>query len=141
MDINTIGKNKVKPGLPKLSPGDNVRVSFKVKEASRERLQTFPGLIIKVTRHNSGGNFTVRRVTSGIGVEHTFPLASPLLEKIEVVRHGKVRRSKLYYIRRLSTKEARLKERRERISEATSPAPVEDMLTAPEPEAPASEAE
>lgn len=141
MDINTIGKNKVKPGLPKLSPGDNVRVSFKVKEASRERLQTFPGLIIKVTRHNSGGNFTVRRVTSGIGVEHTFPLASPLLEKIEVVRHGKVRRSKLYYIRRLSTKEARLKERRDRVTEATSPAPVEDMLTAPEPEAPASEAE
>jgi len=141
MDINTVGKNKVKPGLPKLSPGDNVRVSFKVKEASRERLQTFPGLIIKVTRHNSGGNFTVRRVTSGIGVEHTFPLASPLLEKIEVVRHGKVRRSKLYYIRRLSTKEARLKERRERIAEATSPAPVEDMLTVPEPEAPASEAE
>jgi len=138
MDINTIGKNKVKPGLPKLSPGDNVRVSFKIKEASRERLQTFPGLIIKVTRHNSGGNFTVRRVTSGIGVEHTFPLASPLLEKIEVVRHGKVRRSKLYYIRRLSTKEARLKERRERISEAASPAPVEDMLTVPEPEAPAS---
>jgi len=139
MDINTIGKNKVKPGLPKLSPGDNVRVSFKIKEASRERLQTFPGLIIKVTRHNSGGNFTVRRVTSGIGVEHTFPLASPLLEKIEVVRHGKVRRSKLYYIRRLSTKEARLKERRERISEAASPAIVEDMLTTPEPEAPASE--
>jgi large subunit ribosomal protein L19 len=139
MDINTIGKNKVKPGLPKLSPGDNVRVSFKIKEASRERVQTFPGLIIKVTKHNSGGNFTVRRVTSGIGVEHTFPLASPLLEKIEVVRHGKVRRAKLYYIRRLSTKEARLKERRDRITEAVSPAVVEDMLTAPEPEAPASE--
>ncbi|MFA5064429.1 MAG: 50S ribosomal protein L19 [Dehalococcoidia bacterium] len=141
MDISIVGKNKVKPGLPKLAPGDNVRVSFKVKEASRERLQTFPGLIIKVTRHNSGGNFTVRRVTSGIGVEHTFPLASPLLDKIEVVRHGKVRRSKLYYIRRLSTKEARLKERRDRIAEATSPAQVEDMVTAPEPEAPASEAE
>jgi len=146
MDINTIGKNKIKPSLPKLAPGDNVRVSFKIKEASRERLQTFPGLIIKVTRHNSGGNFTVRRVTSGIGVEHTFPLASPLLEKIEVVRHGKVRRSKLYYIRRLSTKEARLKERRERIAEATSPTPVEDMLTAapeaaPEPEVLASEPE
>jgi len=141
MDINTIGKNKVKPGLPKLSPGDNVRVSFKIKEASRERLQVFPGLIIKVTRHNSGGNFTVRRVTSGIGVEHTFPLASPLLDKIEVMRHGKVRRSKLYYIRRLSTKEARLKERRERVAEATSPAPVEDMLTAPEAEVPSSETE
>ena len=138
--MSTIGKNKVKPGLPKLSPGDNVRVSFKIKEASLERVQTFPGLIIKITKHNSGGNFTVRRVTSGIGVEHTFPLASPLLEKIEVVRHGKVRRAKLYYIRRLSTKEARLKERRDRITEATSPAIVEDMLTAaPEPEAPAGE--
>ncbi|MEI6186109.1 MAG: 50S ribosomal protein L19 [Dehalococcoidia bacterium] len=137
--MSTIGKNKVKPGLPKLSPGDNVRVSFKIKEASRERVQTFPGLIIKITKHNSGGNFTVRRVTSGIGVEHTFPLASPLLEKIEVVRHGKVRRAKLYYIRRLSTKEARLKERRDRITEAISPATVEDMLTAPQPEAPAGE--
>jgi large subunit ribosomal protein L19 len=140
MDMSTIGKNTVKPGLPKLSPGDNVRVSFKIKEASRERVQTFPGLIIKITKHNSGGNFTVRRVTSGIGVEHTFPLASPLLDKIEIVRHGKVRRSKLYYIRRLSTKEARLKERRDRITERVSPAVVEDMLTAtPEAEAPASE--
>jgi large subunit ribosomal protein L19 len=121
MDINVIGKNKVSPNLPRLSPGDNVRVSFKIKEASRERVQTFPGLIIKVARHNSGGNFTVRRVTNGIGVEHTFPFASPLLEKIEVVRHGKVRRSKLYYIRRLSTKEARLKERRENIAAAEKP--------------------
>lgn len=117
MDINVIGKNKVSTKIPKLSPGDNVRVSFKVKEASRERVQTFPGLIIKVARNNAGGNFTVRRVTSGVGVEHTFPLASPLLEKVEVVRHGKVRRSKLYYIRRLSTKEARLKERRESSAE------------------------
>ena len=132
------GKNKVNENLPKLSPGDNVRVSFKIKEANRERVQTFPGLIIKVSRHQSGGNFTVRRVTSGIGVEHTFPLASPLLEKIEVVRHGKVRRSKLYYIRRLSTKEARLKERRERLAElAIEPVVPEEAVqpaaAAPEP--------
>jgi large subunit ribosomal protein L19 len=120
MDITALGKNKINPNLPKLAPGDNVRVSFKIKEANRERTQTFPGLIIKIARHNSGGNFTVRRVTSGIGVEHTFPFASPLLEKIEVVRHGKVRRSKLYYIRRLSTKEARLKERRETVAEAAA---------------------
>lgn len=125
MDISAVGKNKINPNLPKLSPGDNVRVSFKIKEASRERVQTFPGLIIKVARHNSGGNFTVRRVTSGVGVEHTFPLASPLLEKIEVVRHGKVRRSKLYYIRRLSTKEARLKERRETVAEAAAKIGIE----------------
>jgi large subunit ribosomal protein L19 len=132
MDIKAIGKNKVTPGLPKLAPGDNVRVSFKIKEANRERLQVFPGLIIKVARHNSGGNFTVRRVTSGVGVEHTFPLASPLLEKIEVVRHGKVRRAKLYYIRRLSTKEARLKERRDTVVLATETAVPEVVVGAPE---------
>jgi large subunit ribosomal protein L19 len=139
MDISALGKNKVNPNLPKLSPGDNVRVSFKIKEANRERVQTFPGLIIKVARHNSGGNFTVRRVTSGVGVEHTFPLASPLLEKIEVVRHGKVRRSKLYYIRRLSTKEARLKERRETIAETAAKAPVEEVVATSEPASPATE--
>jgi large subunit ribosomal protein L19 len=138
MDISIIGKNKVNPDSTKIAPGDSVRVSFKVKEANRERLQTFPGLIIKIARHNSGGNFTVRRVTSGVGVEHTFPLASPLLEKIEVVRHGKVRRAKLYYIRRLSTKEARLKERRERVTQATAAADVA-VLGAVEPEAPATE--
>ena len=137
MDINAIAKNKVTAGLPKLAPGDSVRVSFKIKEAARERLQVFPGLIIKVARHNSGGNFTVRRVTSGVGVEHTFPLASPLLEKIEVVRHGKVRRSKLYYIRRLSTREARLKERRDNVAQVAVP----DMLEAKavQPEAPVTE--
>jgi large subunit ribosomal protein L19 len=140
MDISALGKNKVNPNLPKLSPGDNVRVSFKIKEANRERVQTFPGLIIKVARHNSGGNFTVRRVTSGVGVEHTFPLASPLLEKIEVVRHGKVRRSKLYYIRRLSTKEARLKERRETIAEvAAKTAAVEEAAAPSGPASPATE--
>ncbi|MBN1374641.1 MAG: 50S ribosomal protein L19 [Dehalococcoidia bacterium] len=130
MDITVLGKNKVSAKLPKLAPGDSVRVSFKIKEASRERIQTFPGLIIKLVKNVSGGNVTVRRVTSGVGVEHTFPLASPLLEKIEVVRHGKVRRSKLYYIRRLSTKEARLKERRERVEEAKAPAEASEA-TAP----------
>ena len=141
MDISVIGKNKINANIPKLAPGDNVRVSFKIKEANRERLQTFPGLIIKVVRSGSGGNFTVRRVTSGVGVEHTFPLASPLLEKVEVVRHGKVRRSKLYYIRRLSTKEARLKERRESIAETQAAAPVEATpeAAAPAESAPASE--
>ncbi len=128
MDIKSINKTKANPNIPKLSPGDNVRVSFKVKEANRERLQIFPGLVIKVTRNTGGGNFTVRRVTYGVGVEHTFPLASPLLEKVEVLRHGKVRRSKLYYIRRLSTKEARLKERRERLVEKTGTVESEEII-------------
>ena len=139
MSANAV--NQVKPGLniPRINPGDTVRVTFKVKEAARERLQTFPGLVIKV-KHGNAGSFTVRRVTSGVGVEHTFPFASPLLDKVEVVRHGKVRRAKLYYIRRLSAKEARLKERRERMEETAAIVP--EMTTAEavepqeEPEAP-----
>ena len=119
MKIDTIVKTKSKKKMPKISPGDTVKVSFKVKEANRERVQTLNGLVVRARKGTGGGNFTVRRVTYGIGVEHTFPLASPLLEKVEVVRHGKVRRAKLYYIRRLSAREARLKERRERIAETT----------------------
>jgi large subunit ribosomal protein L19 len=135
MNIDSLCKVKSNPGLPRISPGDTVKVSFKVKEATRERLQTFPGLVIKVRKGRGGGNFTVRRVTSGIGVEHTFPMASPLLNKVEVVRHGKVRRAKLYYMRELSTKEARLKERREKIDEsaiAVEPAETAEEEKAPE---------
>src|SRR4030065_2859082 len=117
MNINSINQVKVNPKIPQVSPGDTVKVSFKVKEANRERVQTLNGLVVRARKGASGGNFTVRRVTYGIGVEHTFPFASPLLEKVEVVRHGKVRRAKLYYIRRLSAREARLKERRERLEE------------------------
>src|SRR4030043_1807974 len=115
MNINSISQVKVNPKIPQISPGDTVKVSFKVKEANRERVQTLSGLVVRARKGAGGGNFTVRRVTSGVGVEHTFPFASPFLEKVEVVRHGKVRRAKLYYIRRLSAREARLKERRERM--------------------------
>jgi large subunit ribosomal protein L19 len=120
MNVNSISQTKVNPKIPKISPGDTVKVSFKVKEAGRERVQTLLGLVVRVRRGVGGGNFTVRRVTYGVGVEHTFPFASPFLEKVEVVRHGKVRRAKLYYIRRLSAKEARLKERREKVAEEAS---------------------
>jgi large subunit ribosomal protein L19 len=117
MNINSISQTKINPKIPPISPGDTVKVSFKVKEANRERVQTLSGLVVRARKGAAGGNFTVRRVTGGIGVEHTFPFASPSLEKVEVVRHGKVRRAKLYYIRRLSAREARLKERRERMAE------------------------
>jgi large subunit ribosomal protein L19 len=120
MNVNSISQIKVNPNIPQISPGDTVRVSFKVKEAGRERVQTLLGLVVRIRRGAGGGNFTVRRVTYGVGVEHTFPFASPLLEKVEVVRHGKVRRAKLYYIRRLSAREARLKERREKMVEEAS---------------------
>ena len=117
MDINSLNQVKTKSNVSQVSPGDMVKVSYRVKEANKERLQILSGLVIKVRRKVGGGNFTIRRVTHGVGVEHTFPFASPLLDKIEVVRHGKVRRAKLYYMRELSTKEARLKERREKMVE------------------------
>src|SRR4030042_3071219 len=115
MNVESLYQTKPNPALPVISTGDTVRVTFKVKEAARERLQTFSGVVIKVKRGSGSGTFTIRKVTSGVGVEHTFPFASPLLDKVEVVRHGKVRRAKLSYMRRLSAKEARLKEKRERM--------------------------
>ena len=117
MDISSASQVKANPNIPQISPGDTVKVSFKVREANRERFQTLLGLVVRVRRGAGGGNFTVRRVTYGVGVEHTFPFTSLSLDKVEIVRHGKVRRAKLYYIRRLSAKEARLKERREKVVE------------------------
>jgi len=103
---------KPNPNIPALSPGDTVKVSAKIVEADRERIQVFQGVVIKVRRGGAGSSFTVRRVTHGVGVERTFPLYSPLVEKVEIVRHGKVRRAKLYYLRGLSAKASRIKERR-----------------------------
>jgi large subunit ribosomal protein L19 len=119
MDIEQLYQVKPNENLPRISPGDSVRVSYRIKEANKERIQILTGLVIKMRRGHGGGNFTIRKVASGVGVEHTFPMASTLLEKVEVTRHGKVRRAKLYYIRRLSAKEARLKERREKMLETT----------------------
>lgn len=117
MDIRTLVEVKEPSNIPVISPGDTVKVASKFKEGDKERLQSFQGVVIRVKRGVSGGSFTVRRVTHGVGVERTFPFQSSLLEKVEVLRHGRVRRAKLYYIRRLSTKEARLKERREKAGE------------------------
>ena len=117
MEVNSVVKAKVNRNIPEISPGDTVKVSFRIKEANRERVQILSGLVVRVRRGGAGGNFTIRRVTYGVGVEHTFPFASPLVEKVEVMRRGKVRRAKLYYIRRLSAKEARLKERRGEVRE------------------------
>lgn len=117
MDISSFSQTKVSSDVLQISPGDTVRVSYRVKEANRDRVQTLTGLVVRIRRGGGGGSFTIRRVAYGVGVEHTFPFASPFLEKVEVVRHAKVRRAKLYYIRRLSAKEARLKERREKVAE------------------------
>ena len=100
------------PNIPSLAPGDSVKVSIKVVEGDRERTQVFQGVIIKVRRGGVGASFTVRRVAYGVGVERTFPFYSPMVEKVEVMRHGKVRRAKLYYLRGLSAKASRIKEKR-----------------------------
>jgi len=112
MSITSLTEVKPNPNIPVLAPGDTVKVSAKVVEGERERTQLFRGVIIKVRHGGVGASFTVRRVAYGVGVERTFPLYSPLVEKVEVVRHGKVRRAKLYYLRGLSSKASRLKEKR-----------------------------
>jgi len=112
MSIASLVEVKPNPNIPDIAPGDTVKVSVKVVEGERERTQLFQGVVIRVRRGGVGANFTVRRVAYGVGVERTFPLYSPLVEKVEVVRHGKVRRAKLYYLRGLSGKAARIKEKR-----------------------------
>ena len=112
MSVASLIEAKPNPNIPPLSPGDTVKVSSRVVEGDKERTQVFQGVVIKVRRGGAGANFTVRRVVYGIGVERTFPLYSPLVEKVEVVRHGKVRRARLYYLRGLSTKASRIKEKR-----------------------------
>ncbi|MEE8174603.1 MAG: 50S ribosomal protein L19 [Dehalococcoidia bacterium] len=112
MDIKTLVETKSIAHIPQISPGDTVRVSAKVIEGDRERSQVFEGVAILLRRGGISANFTVRRVAYGVGVERTFFLHSPRLEKVEVLRHGKVRRAKLRYLRQLSGKAARIKERR-----------------------------
>lgn len=109
--IAEITKDQLRTDLPEFRPGDTVRVHAKVVEGSRERIQVFEGVVIK--RQNGGihETFTVRKISYGVGVERTFPLHSPRIDKIEVVRRGKVRRAKLYYMRNLRGKAARIKER------------------------------
>jgi large subunit ribosomal protein L19 len=112
MDIAQLVETKPNLNIPELAPGDTVKVSAKIVEGEKERIQLFQGVVIKLRRGADGGNFTVRRVAYGVGVERTFPLSSPRLAKVEVVRHGKVRRARLYYLRNLSGKAARIKEKR-----------------------------
>ncbi len=100
-------------GFPAVTPGDTVRVHVRIVEGTRERVQVFQGIVIRKRNGGQHENFTVRRTAShGIGVERTFLMRSPRIEKIEVLRHGKVRRANLYYMRNLSGKATRLRERR-----------------------------
>lgn len=110
--IREITKNYEKPTTPVFRAGDTVKVSVKIKEGERERIQIFEGLVLKRQGGGISETFTVRKVSYGIGIERTFPVHSPLVVDIDVLRRGKVRRAKLFYIRGLSAKKSRIKERR-----------------------------
>lgn len=109
--IRNIEKQQLRTDLPEIQIGDTVRVFVKVVEGTRERLQAFEGTVIAMKHGGSRETFTVRRVSYGIGVERTFPMHGPRVDHIEVVRHGKVRRAKLYYLRDRVGKASKLKER------------------------------
>ena len=100
--------------FPAFEPGDTVKVMVRVKEGEKERLQAFEGLVIAKRGGGISENFTVRKISAGVGVERIFPMHSPILASVDVVRRGRVRRAKLYYLRNLSGKAARIKEKRDR---------------------------
>lgn len=110
--IRKVTEAYMKNDVPEFRPGDNVKVHVKIVEGNRERIQIFEGLVIKRRGGGISESFTVRKNSYGVGVERTFPIHTPNVAKIEVVRRGKVRRAKLNYIRTLSAKAARIKERR-----------------------------
>jgi large subunit ribosomal protein L19 len=114
--IRVVEAGQLKKDRNGFVPGDTVKVYVKVVEGEKERLQAFEGVVIRKRGEGARASFTVRRISYGVGVERTFPLHSPRIEKVQVVRRGQVRRSKLYYLRDLTGKAARLKERRAQIT-------------------------
>ena len=112
MNMTSLLEVKKNPKIPDIAPGDTVRVSARIIEGGKERIQVYQGVVIKIKRGGISASFTVRHVAFGIGVERTFPFHSSLVEKVEIVRQGKVRRARLYYLRGLSGKEARRKIKR-----------------------------
>ena len=110
--IKQIEREAMRLDLPDFSAGDTVKVHVKIKEGEKERIQVFQGVVIRKRKGNTGATFTVRKVSYGIGVEKIFPLHSPTFDKIEVITRGKVRRARLYHLRKLRGKAARIKEKR-----------------------------
>jgi large subunit ribosomal protein L19 len=112
MDIlQSITMDQIRTDLPRLQIGDTVKVYVKVREGNKERIQMYEGTIIKMKNGGIAKTFTVRRLSSGIGVERTFPVNSPIIDKVEVIRHGKVRRAKLFYLRKRVGKAAKVRQR------------------------------
>ena len=110
--IREFENKQLRDDIPAIRVGDRLRVHFKIREGEKQRIQVFQGDVIRTRKGGIRGTFTVRKISYGIGVERTFPLHSPLIDKVEVVQHGKVRRNRLYYLRELRGKAARIPERR-----------------------------
>lgn len=110
--IEMLEKEQMRVDLPPFRAGDTVKVFSRIREGDKERIQVFEGVVIRKRKGNTGATFTVRKVSYGVGVEKIFPFHSPTIDKIEVISKGKVRRARLYYLRKLRGKAARLKERR-----------------------------
>lgn len=110
--IDYLEQEQIRLDVPDFRAGDNIKVHVKIREGEKERIQIFAGVVIKKTRGLAAARFTVRKISGGVGVERIFPLNSPGIDKIEVVSRGRVRRSKIYYLRNLRGKAARIKELR-----------------------------
>jgi len=110
--IEALENEQMRVDIPAFGPGDTVKVHARIREGQKERIQVFQGVVIRKRKGNTGASFTVRKISYGIGVERIFPLHSPLIDKIEVVTRGRVRRARLYYLRNLRGKAARIKEKR-----------------------------
>lgn len=110
--LEMLEKEQMRTDVPDFRPGDTVKVHARIKEGEKERIQVFQGVVIRKRKGNTRASFTVRKISYGIGVERIFPLHSPSIEKIEVMTRGKVRRGRLYYLRKLRGKASRIKEKR-----------------------------
>jgi large subunit ribosomal protein L19 len=132
--IQSIERRQLRKGLPSMQMGDRVRVHFQVVEGNRRRTQVFEGVVIRLQGPGARRTFTVRKLSFGVGVERTFPLHSPKIERLEVVARGEVRRAKLYYLRGRIGRRARLRERRDFVPEEVAGAapPPDDMQASPE---------
>jgi large subunit ribosomal protein L19 len=110
--IELLQREQMRMDLPDFIPGDTVKVHVKIKEGEKERIQAFQGVVISKRRGATSATFTVRKVSYGVGVERIFPMHSPAIDRVEVITRGRVRRGKLYYLRNLKGKAARIRERR-----------------------------
>ena len=110
--VEMLEKEQMRTDIPDFKTGDTVKVHARIKEGEKERIQVFQGVVIRKRKGTTGASFTVRKVSYGIGVERIFPLHSPFIDKVEILSRGRVRRSRLYYLRKLRGKAARVKEKR-----------------------------